>query len=60
MNAVNIIINFVMNSLILGVIGIGIAVNHDNSVKLGFLIGASLGVIYTIWAIFNGFLAPIF
>ena len=60
MHVLNIIVNFILSSLIFGVIGIGIAANHDGSAKSGFLIGAGLGAIYTIWAAFNGFVVPVF
>lgn len=59
MNVLNILANFIGNAIIFGVIGLGVAVNHDNSAKAGFLVGVALSFIYTIWAIFNGFLAPI-
>ena len=59
MNALNLVANFVLNPLIIGAVGAGIAINHGNSAKSGFLIGALLGVVYTIWAAFNGFVAPI-
>jgi S1-C subfamily serine protease len=49
---------FVVTSLFLGLIGMGVAVSHEGNTMSGFIVGCCVGLIVTIFMLYSGMEPP--